>query len=199
MAFLLSVMLRSAPGRSARRLISRAICSSSWASRLRPAVALTNPSSSWSILLASYLAQDHRVYGAAGGSGFPHLGTSRDPGDQRLGVSLGGYKFWESRDRTPSAGWILRLQALCPDNEIRARFGLKAEALNPDSAGSSGRKLSEEQEELLRTYNDAATGINILDDVAEAGHHGAAEALRKLADQITKRAGDWRRMKYLKK
>lgn len=127
------------------------------------------------------------------------LGETQEGMARRLGVSLSGYKFWESGDRTPSAGWILKLQALCPDSDTRSLFGLKPVSTHPDHPGGSGRKLTEEQEEILRNYNDAATGINILFEVAEAGHRGAAEALRKLADEINKRAGDWRRMKYLKK
>src|SRR5260370_33650064 len=41
---------------------------------------------------------------------------------RRLGLSLSGYKFWESGDRTPSGGWILKLRALCPDDRAPALF-----------------------------------------------------------------------------
>jgi hypothetical protein len=51
---------------------------------------------------------------------------------------------------------------------------------------------------LLRYYHDAVMGIEILWEAGDAGHAGAAEALRRLADIITQRAGDWRRLKYIK-
>jgi hypothetical protein len=51
----------------------------------------------------------------------------------------------------------------------------------------------------LRQYSDAHQGIELLWEVATLGHDGAAEALRDLADKLTARGGDWRRMKYLKK
>ncbi len=126
------------------------------------------------------------------------LGETQEGMARRLGVSLSGYKFWESGDRTPSAGWIIKLQALCPDEDTRALFG-GGPVNSPYHRPRPGRKLTEEQEEIVRNYNDAATGINILFEVADSGHRGAAEALRRLADEINKRAGDWRRMKYFRK
>jgi len=76
---------------------------------------------------------------------------------------------------------------------------VKMRSLNARRLSRSGELLSEAQEDLLRQYNDAVTGINILYEAAEAGHSGAVDTLRDLADQINRRAGDWRRMKYLKR
>jgi hypothetical protein len=50
----------------------------------------------------------------------------------------------------------------------------------------------------MRYYNDAVTGIEILWEAAEAGHTGAAEELRAIADFINERAGRWSDMKYSK-
>src|SRR5260370_14625343 len=44
------------------------------------------------------------------------LRESQEAMAPRLGLSLSGYKFWESGDRTPSGGWILKLRALWPDD-----------------------------------------------------------------------------------
>lgn len=52
--------------------------------------------------------------------------------------------------------------------------------------------------ELVLYYNDAVLGIELLFEAACSGHPGARESLRALADQINRRAGDWRRMKYIK-
>jgi transcriptional regulator with XRE-family HTH domain len=127
------------------------------------------------------------------------MGETQEGMARRLGVSLSGYKFWEAGSRTPSAGWILKLQALCPNEETRGLLSLRFEAPRADPKRESDRELTEVQEKILRDYNDAATGLNILYEVADAGNRGAAEALRKFAEQINKTAGDWRRMKYLRK
>ncbi len=118
---------------------------------------------------------------------------------RKLGCTLGAYSKWERGDRTPGGEWVLKILVLCPDEKTRAAFGLKPETVNARRTVKSLDRVSEEQEELLRHYNDAVTGINILYEAAAAGHSGATDALRDLTDRINKRAGDWRRMKYLKK
>lgn len=127
------------------------------------------------------------------------LGETQEGMARRLGCTLGAYSKWVRGERIPGNDWLLRMLALCPDDETRAAFGLKFEISNPRRPGGPGRKLSEEQEERLRNYNDAVTGINILYEVAEAGQADADEVLRDLASRINKRAGDWRRMKYFKR
>lgn len=126
------------------------------------------------------------------------LGETQEGMARRLGCTLGAYSKWVRGERVPGDEWLLEMLALCPDDEARAAFGLKFEVTNPRRPGGPGRKLTEAQEERLRNYNDAVTGINILYEVAEAGHADADEVLRDLADRINKRAGDWRRVKYSK-
>lgn len=118
---------------------------------------------------------------------------------RRLGCTHGAYSRWVRGERVPGGDWLLKMLALCPDDKTRAEIGLKFEISNPRRPGGPGARLSQEEEELLRQYNDAVTGINILYEAARAGHSGAQETLRDLAQRINKRAGDWRRMKYLKK
>jgi len=118
---------------------------------------------------------------------------------RRLGCTLGAYSKWVRGERIPGNGWLLKMLALCPGDDTRAEFGVKFETSNPRRGGGTGRKLTEQQEEPLRNYNDAVAGINILYEVAEAGHADADEVLRDLASRINKRAGDWRRMKYFKR
>lgn len=118
---------------------------------------------------------------------------------RRLGCTLGAYSRWVRGERIPSSDGLIKMLALCPDDKTRAEFGLKFEVSNPRRPGGPGARLSQEEEELLRHYNDAVTGINILYEAAQAGRSGAQEILHDLAQRINKRAGDWRRMKYLKK
>jgi hypothetical protein len=55
-----------------------------------------------------------------------------------------------------------------------------------------------EPNERLRHFSDAMTGLQLVFDAAEAGHAAADELLRDLADKLTVRGGDWRRMKYMR-
>jgi transcriptional regulator with XRE-family HTH domain len=128
------------------------------------------------------------------------LGETQEGMARRLGCTLGAYSKWVRGERTPSGRWLLKLIALCPDPETRARFGLDIEAHAHKARGAlRNPPRSEAEEELLRHYNDAATGLSLLYEAAAAGHSGAAEQLRALAEKINKTAGDWRQMKYRKK
>lgn len=113
---------------------------------------------------------------------------------KRLGLSLNGYRRWEYGTTSPRAKSLLKLIALCPNAETRAAFGVKFETANLHGKAH----LTAADEERLRYYNDAVTGVNLLYEAAQAGHKGAWETLRYLADIINKHAGDWRRMKYSK-
>jgi transcriptional regulator with XRE-family HTH domain len=127
------------------------------------------------------------------------LGETQEGMARKLGCTLGAYNKWERGERTPGGEWLLKILALCPDEQTQAGFGLKAGTLSSQRLSTSSSPLSEGQENLLRHYNDAVTGLNILYEAAQAGQSGAGHALRSLAERINKRAGDWRQMKYLKK
>jgi hypothetical protein len=51
----------------------------------------------------------------------------------------------------------------------------------------------------LLLYSDAAEGLNLVWEAAMGGHAGARTVLADLADKLTARGGDWRRMKYVKR
>ncbi len=127
------------------------------------------------------------------------LGETQEGMARKLGCTLGAYNKWERGERTPGGEWLLKILALCPDEKTQAGFGLKAATLGAQRSATSPSQPSEEEENLLRHYNDAVTGLNILYEAARAGHSGAGHALQSLAERINKRAGDWRQMKYLKK
>ena len=127
------------------------------------------------------------------------LGETQEGMARKLGCTLGAYSKWERGERTPGGEWLLKILALCPDEATRSAFGMKRQGLVVRRPSLSGAQPGEDQNDLLRQYSDAVTGINILYEAAQAGRSGAADSLRDLADRINKRAGDWRRMKYLKK
>jgi len=117
-----------------------------------------------------------------------------------IGVTVTTVARWEmkSNDSLQSLP-IIRILALFADDSVRQKFALRYENARRGAMPSNNGTLSESEQALLRNHSDAATGINILFEMAQAGNPGAAEALRDLAQNINRKAGDWRRMKYLKK
>lgn len=120
------------------------------------------------------------------------LGETQETMARRLEVSLSGYKFWESGDRTPRGRSLEKLLALCPDdNARRALFGLEpaAEEAAPISRTKSA-PLSREEAARHEARATATTAIQILFDLAEKGSRAAHQELLDLADRASKRAGD---------
>jgi DNA-binding transcriptional regulator YiaG len=124
-----------------------------------------------------------------------------------LGVSLDVYRNWENGRSLPDAVEMLTLLSFCPEDEMRGLFGLKSQISDlkspaPQPAKATPRKLpapqNEEQEQILRLYSDAAQGLDFIWEAAMAGEAGAKTLLADLADKLTTRGGDWRRIKYLK-
>jgi len=124
---------------------------------------------------------------------------------ERLGVSLRAYSYWESGRRTPTGGWLARLSALAlhdagRDFQNAALFGDYAQDLREQSGVSGGKTKSAISHlaplktgdlGLLRAYNDLIMAAEVLFDVAAAGHPGARQELKALADRASRRAGDW--------
>jgi transcriptional regulator with XRE-family HTH domain len=120
------------------------------------------------------------------------LGETQEGMARRLDVSLSGYKFWESGDRTPRGESLQKLLAVCPDAPSRrALFGLEPAAEEaPRARGPKRAALSQEETARMRARNTAATAIEILFELAEKGSEAAHQELLALADRASKRAGD---------
>ncbi len=120
---------------------------------------------------------------------------------RRIGAQLRSYARWEAGESCPRGDWLLKIIMLCSDAETRSLFGLEAAPQQPrGSRPQPGRKPAPPGDnEALRYYEAAATGLNLLYEAAADGHEGAREALRDLADKLSTRGGHWQRMKYLKR
>jgi transcriptional regulator with XRE-family HTH domain len=124
------------------------------------------------------------------------LGKTQEDMASLVGCSFAAYRKWESGAANPGGQWLIRLLALCPDAETRRAFDLESGTSNLESPRP--HDPAPDHADRLRQYSDAVTGLTLIYEAAESGHTAADELLRDLADKLTARGGDWRRMKYFK-
>lgn len=127
------------------------------------------------------------------------LGETQESMARRIGAQLRSYARWEAGTSCPRGDWLLKIISLCPDSESQSLFGLETRNASLSSARQRPTRKPQDQDnpEVLRYFEAAVTGLNILYEAASAGHEGAREALRDLADKLSTRGGHWQRMKYL--
>lgn len=110
------------------------------------------------------------------------LGRSPEVMAKILGCSLPAYVKWESGSLTPGGEWLIRLLQICPNEETRNAFRIRAERRTaprprPDnSLLRSGSLSSTERLHYLKEARDA------LDALAECGRSGSASADQRLRD-----------------
>jgi len=151
------------------------------------------------------------------------LGLSRGKFARQLGCSDAAVSQWERDVRRPSEVAIEKMRQLARNQGIPEPFagkfqisnldstvaerlsekarpptGLKSETLKPKPTPGHQPDTAPEPHERLRHFSDAMTGLQLVYEAAEAGHAAADEVLRDLADKLTVRGGDWRRMKYMR-
>lgn len=125
------------------------------------------------------------------------LGETQESMARRLGISLSGYKFWESGDRTPRGRSLRKLLALCPTVEARgALLGIGTTSDAPPALDvAKGAETPHPESASARARNTAITALDILRELAENGSEAAFQELLDLADRASKRAGDLSRSK----
>ena len=104
-----------------------------------------------------------------------------------LGCTAAGYEKWEQGAAQPSAEWLLRLLQLCPDEETRNAFRIRAERRSRprDVSAAGSQEVAERAPADLQTCRDAAhSAIDTLFTCAEAGDERAGERLRQFAENL---------------
>jgi len=115
------------------------------------------------------------------------LGRPPEVMAQILGCSLPAYLKWEAGSLTPGGEWLIRMLQICPNEETRNAFRIRAERratprqrleTNPQSRG----RLS--PEERLRCRLAARDALDALSECGQAGVEAADLRLRDFAENL---------------
>lgn len=127
------------------------------------------------------------------------LGDTQEGMARRLGCTLGGYIQWEKGRRVPGGDWLLKLMALCPDEDARGLFEQQIESYR-EQAGPSlrqaarpARVASTTPEQRRQAKAIAREAVEILYELGQAGYRPADQKLRQFADELNRAAGDFSR------
>ncbi len=127
------------------------------------------------------------------------LGETQEGLARRLGCTLSGYIQWEKGRRVPGGDWLLRLMALCPDEETRDFFASQGEAVRKQvpAVPSRVRKIipasSTTPQQRRQARALAREAIDILYEIGQAGFRPADQKLKYFADELSRVAGDFSR------
>ena len=119
---------------------------------------------------------------------------------RRLGCSLGAYSKWCRGEAIPGGKWLLKLIALCPDQETRAAFGLKM--------GPPGENLYNNDAPLPADVGLSPFTKQQRKDLREEAHHwidqlfaapAPDQTIRQTVELLRDRGGYWRRVRDAQK
>ena len=127
------------------------------------------------------------------------LGETQEGMARLLGCTLSGYIQWEKGRRIPGGDWLLKLMALCPDEETRNLFERPIDSFRkqveglPSQArgGASTSSTTPQQRRQARAI--ARQAIDILYEIGQAGFRPADQKLKYFADELSRVAGDFSR------
>ncbi|MBI1940705.1 MAG: helix-turn-helix transcriptional regulator [Acidobacteria bacterium] len=116
---------------------------------------------------------------------------------RRLGCTLSGYIQWEKGRRIPGGDWLLKLMALCPDEDTRSLFEERIDfyrdrtspRASPSKVPVRASSTTPEQRKEARAI--AREAIEILYELGQAGYRPADQKLRRFADELNRVAGDF--------
>lgn len=127
------------------------------------------------------------------------LGETQEGMARRLGCTLSGYIQWEKGRRVPGGHWLLKLMALCPDDETRTLFEEQVESYGEQPRPSrpqpkpAPRRGSTTPEQRGQARAMAREAIEILFELGQAGYRPADQKLKWFADELNRVAGDFSR------
>jgi transcriptional regulator with XRE-family HTH domain len=109
------------------------------------------------------------------------LGRSPEVMAQILGCTLPAYQKWELGSVVPSGEWLIRLLQLCPDEETRNAFRIRAERRSAAREGKTTlKRIASLSAEERRAYWQAAR--EAIDKIYECGEAGFQEADARLVE-----------------
>lgn len=127
------------------------------------------------------------------------LGDTQEGMARRLGCTLSGYIQWEKGRRIPGGDWLLRLMALCPDEETRNLFESPGELVRkpapifPSRVRNATPASSTTPQQRREARAMAREAIDILYEIGQAGFRPADQKLKYFADELSRVAGDFSR------
>ena len=127
------------------------------------------------------------------------LGETQEGVARRLGCTLSGYIQWEKGRRIPGGDWLLKLMALCPDEDTRSLFEDQIDfyrqeggrAPSPSRTPRASSSTTPEQRKQARAI--AREAIEILFELGQTGYRPADQKLKRFADELNRVAGDFSR------
>jgi transcriptional regulator with XRE-family HTH domain len=127
------------------------------------------------------------------------LGETQEGMARRLGCTLSGYIQWEKGRRIPGGDWLLKLMALCPDEDTPSLFEEQIDfyrqesgrGRSPSRTPPASSSTTPEQRKQARAI--AREAIEILFELGQAGYRPADQKLKRFADELNRVAGDFSR------
>ena len=116
------------------------------------------------------------------------LGRSPEVMATILGCSLPAYLKWEAGSMTPDGEWLIRMLQICPNEETRNTFRIRAERRAAPrsrrletSLPGSGQLSSAERQHFRQSARDA---LDTLSECGQAGLEAADARLRYFAENL---------------
>ncbi len=120
------------------------------------------------------------------------LGQTHGGMARLLGTSLRTYDRWEAGDSIPRGTMLVRILALCPDEETRAHFDVvgssASEASGEHPASSPLRRRGPGDRLRMSFRNSCLASIQIIYESAVLGSPAADERLRSYVTELNREA-----------
>jgi hypothetical protein len=122
------------------------------------------------------------------------LGRSPEVMAQMVGCGLPAYQKWELGSAMPGGDWLLRLLQLCPNEETRNAFRIRAERRNvprPPVGGATACAGGFDPESRRRVWEAARHALDTIYECADAGIQAADVRLVEFAEHLQGAAGHY--------